>query len=151
MKGLGDSSDAGGAAERHSTPAHLRFDSAGQDVPRALRADERANLLALLDHQDFPGRDDLRAQVDSALVVGRCDCGCASIDLSVDRNTPAAPEAASPIPNEAEVLSDEGDPIGGVLVFLDKGYLSYLGIYAYDAPIPAFPPVEHLRLVQLSR
>jgi hypothetical protein len=82
------------------------------EPPRPLRPEERAALLALLNHADFTGRDELLAQVDAVQVVGRCACGCATVDLAVDA-TPAAPSVFSPIPNEATVIGADGESIGG--------------------------------------
>jgi hypothetical protein len=115
--------------------------------PRPLRAEERAALLALLNYANFEGRDALLAQADAARVVGHCDCGCATVDLAVDASAPAAAPSPSPLPNEAAVLGDDGEPVGGVLVFVSDGYLSMLEVYAYDVePISPFPPMERLRL-----
>jgi hypothetical protein len=50
--------------------------------PRPLDTQRRAVLVALLDRADFDGRDELLAQVDAAPVVGRCTCGCATVDLA---------------------------------------------------------------------
>ena len=44
-----------------------------------------------------------------------------------------------------------GETIGGVIVFVDDGYLSSLEIYsiAYE-PISQFPPLDRLRLFELD-
>jgi hypothetical protein len=60
---------------------------------------------------------------------------------------PAVP-ARSPIPNEAGVVDVNGKEIGGIIVFVMSGYLSYLEIYSYGDPISPFPPLSQLRLVQ---
>lgn len=52
---------------------------------------EHAVITRLLD-APFPGRDQLRAQLQSTSVDGGCRCGCATISLTVDRTTaPPAP------------------------------------------------------------
>ncbi len=117
------------------------------DLPRPLLPEERHTLLAVLTHADFDGRDALLAQVGGARVVGYCGCGCASVHLGVDRQTPGAPRTRSPIPNEARVLDDVGEPVGGVLVFLDEGYLALLEIYSYEDPLSPFPPLDRLQRV----
>jgi hypothetical protein len=115
--------------------------------PRPLRPEEREGLLALLGHADFDGRDALLAQVGSARVVGRCGCGCATVDLAVDT---AAARCATPIPNEATVLDDRGDAIGGVLLHAADGRLSTLEVYSdHGDPIERVPPPERLRLRRL--
>jgi hypothetical protein len=115
------------------------------DLPRQLLAAERDAVLALLEREDFPGRDDLVAQFRSARVVGYCGCGCATVHLAVDGDSPRAQQTRGPIPAEATVLDADGEPIGGVLVFLDEGRLSLLEIYSHDDPISPFPPREQLR------
>jgi hypothetical protein len=118
--------------------------------PRPLQPEERAALLALLNNADFEGRDALLAQVDAARVVGFCGCGCATVDLSV-ASALTTPIVAQHIPNEAVVLGDDGEAIGGVLVFVKDGYLSSLEVYEYGGgPISPFPPVERLNLLSRS-
>ncbi|MCT9089848.1 hypothetical protein N4G70_13350 [Streptomyces sp. ASQP_92] len=59
---------------------------------------------------------------------------------------PAAPVADSPVVAEAEILDAEGRPIGGVLVFAQAGYLSYLETYTWlDQQITRFPSPDRLR------
>jgi hypothetical protein len=112
--------------------------------PRPLRPEEREGLLALLGHADFEGRDALLAQVDAARVAGGCDCGCATVDLAVDA---AAARCPTPIPNEATVLGDRGEPVGGVLLHTADGRLSTLEVYSNaDKPIERFPPLNRLSL-----
>jgi hypothetical protein len=102
--------------------------------------------LAVLNYADFDGRDALLAQVDAARVVGFCGCGCATVDLAVDSAAPAS-SSASPTPNEATVLGADGEPIGGLLVFVKDGYLAMLEVYAFSGdPISPFPSRERLKL-----
>jgi hypothetical protein len=115
------------------------------EAPRPLHPSERTALLAVLEAAEFDGRDALVAQVDSAHVVARCPCGCATVDLAVDPEAPAAPSEVSIVPNGAAVLGEGGDEIGGVLVLLDDGRLATLEIYSYGDPIAAFPPADRLR------
>ena len=49
--------------------------------PRPLTQVESAVLTLLLE-AEFPGVDALRVQAGSAAVVGGCDCGCPSIDVT---------------------------------------------------------------------
>ncbi len=108
-------------------------------------------LLALLNHADFDGRDELLAQVEVARVVGYCGCGCASVDLAVD-GSPAATSVAHPIPNEATVLGADGEAVGGLLVFVSDGYLSMLEVYNYSIePISPLPPTARLELFSVKR
>ncbi|MFE9406625.1 hypothetical protein ACFYNY_33515 [Streptomyces sp. NPDC006530] len=58
----------------------------------------------------------------------------------------AAPVADNPVVAEAEVLDAGGRPIGGVLVFAQTGYLSYLETYTWlDQQITRFPSPDRLR------
>lgn len=119
--------------------------------PRPLNADER-RVLDLLLTQDFAGAPELRAQVDHAQVIGGCSCGCASVDLEVDRaDCECATDARSPIPSEAQVVDNAGDPQGGALVFLKDGYLASLEIYSYADPIPSWPASDRLQLDLVER
>jgi hypothetical protein len=111
-----------------------------------LLPEERETLLALLSHAEFEGRDALVEQVDAARVDAYCPCGCATVGFTVDRSAPSAGKTYRPIPNEAEVVDDDGESIGGVIVFVEHGYLSSLEIFWYDEPINPFPPVDRLRL-----
>lgn len=115
------------------------------DLPRPLLAEEHATLVAVLTHADFPGRDALVDQAETARVDGLCGCGCATVSLIVDRQLPPATGRRSPIPNSPSVIDGRGEPIGGVLVFIDGGYLTSLEIYWYEDPISPFPPVDHLQ------
>lgn len=54
------------------------------DPPRPLRAEERLMLDFVLS-ADFAGAEELREQAKAVLVVGRCDCGCPSVDLRAQR------------------------------------------------------------------
>jgi hypothetical protein len=95
---------------------------------------------------DFPGASVLRLQRAHARVVGRCQCGCATVDLAVDvSSAPPAQGVPSPIPAEAEVVGEGEQPGGGVIVFLEDGYLSGLEIYSYSEPIRAWPAAGSLR------
>lgn len=59
--------------------------------PRPLTDIEHAVIRRLLD-VPFPGRDQLRAQLQSTSVDGGFRCGCATISLTADRTTaPSAP------------------------------------------------------------
>jgi hypothetical protein len=116
------------------------------EQPRRLRPEERATILALLGHADFEGRDELLAQVDETLVVGRCGCGCATVELA--RGEAArGDDPARPIPNEGTVLGPDGEPIGGLLLFVAEGGLAELEVYSFaEEPISVFPPPDALRI-----
>src|ERR1700755_1437052 len=61
--------------------------------PRPLT--ERENeILTFLLSAEFPGVEKLRQQAQTAHVIGRCQCGCATIYLGVDESLPVADEIA---------------------------------------------------------
>jgi hypothetical protein len=110
---------------------------------------EREVLRALLDYADFKARDALLAQIDDARVVGRCGCGCATVDLQVE-SPPVVEALSSPLPNEANVIGTDGEEIGGVLVFVKDGRLSTLEVYSNtEEPIDPLPPTSRLDIYQL--
>jgi hypothetical protein len=123
--------------------------NARDDLPRPLLDEERATLLAVLNHAAFSGRDELLAQVDATRVVRYCGCGCASVGLAVERSAPAAEPPTSPLPNDAQVLGPDREPIGGVLVFVEEGYLALLEVYGYEDRISPFPSLERLDFTPL--
>jgi hypothetical protein len=105
-------------------------------MDRPLTSPERAILDFLLT-AEFQGRAALRAQVDHARASGRCPCGCATVDLAVDRT--AAPPAQVSERMVADAMSRDGEY--GLLLFVDDGYLSSVEIYGNVAdPPPEFPP-----------
>ncbi|WP_435896839.1 hypothetical protein [Streptomyces griseosporeus] len=115
----------------------------------ALPPDVAGTLTALL-RGDDPVSVALRAQIPHAWVAGRCGCGCATVDLEVDRHAvPAAPAHESPAVEagySSPVAAAGGRPVSpGVLVLTDDGYLSRLEIYSVgDEPITAWPDPRHL-------
>jgi hypothetical protein len=120
--------------------------AARPELPRPLVAAEREVLLALLNLADFPGRDALVSQVEFARVDGYCACPCASFSLVVDPDAPQAFGTLRPAPNEADVVDADGALVGGIILFTEDGYLSYVDVHSYDEPISPMPPVERLRL-----
>ncbi len=111
-------------------------------APRPLDPNEQVLLDGLLS-LDFDGVAALRAQARDVRVAPGCTCGCGSLDLFVAA-TSSLSTAPSPIPAEAAVLDDAGEEIGGLLLFLDAGRLSYMEVYSYFDPLP-LPLVEHVR------
>jgi hypothetical protein len=107
--------------------------------PRPLSTDERA-LVEYLLSVDFPGRDELWNQLGDVEVVGICECGCGSVDLSVT-GTLVRSLAESLIPSEGHAEGLD------VLIFARGGVLSLLELVFYDdkAPRP-FPKPSDLTL-----
>jgi hypothetical protein len=122
--------------------------NARDELPRALLPEERTTLLAVLNHADFDGRDALLVQVESARAASYCGCGCGTVGLTVDRTAPSTHLTYRPVPNEAAVVDGNGEPLGGVILFVDDGYLSSLEVYSYDDPVSPFPPLDRLQLLR---
>jgi hypothetical protein len=101
---------------------------------RPLTTTERALLDALLDH-DFDGAVELRTQARHATASTGCECGCVTIDLHVPDDVPASP-AAGTAPVEGTVVDADGEPIGGVLLFVEHGRLAGLQVHSLDEPSP---------------
>ncbi|MFD3514127.1 hypothetical protein [Streptomyces sp. NPDC058657] len=108
------------------------------DAPNdRLTPDAAAVLDALL---DGPGAvlAALREQVPHVRVAGWCGCGCATVDLAVDRSVvAAAPPHDSPV---VEGFYGESAHGAGVMLFTSEGYLSGMEIYtAADEPLTVWP------------
>ncbi|WP_141137496.1 hypothetical protein [Blastococcus mobilis] len=102
---------------------------------RPLTSSELALLDALLRH-DFHGVHELRVQAHQVCASPGCTCGCGSLDLQVPDTVPRSP-ACSPVPVEGTVVGADGEPIGGLLLFVDGGRLSGLEVYSLDDdPLP---------------
>jgi hypothetical protein len=102
-----------------------------------------ATLHALLIGPD-PVSSALRAQITHARVADRCGCGCATVDLSVDRT--AAPPAPPASTQSSGLAADAWYAVpadAGVLVFTEDGYLSRLEIYAAADDPPTTWPEPH--------
>jgi hypothetical protein len=105
-----------------------------------MTSEEQAVVLAML-AQDFPGSEELRAQVPAAVVTGRCTCGCATIDLRVE----SAPRAAgAPVQNGVLISADVRDTGSGALLFVKDGYLSCFEVYSVEDEPAALPHPEQL-------
>jgi hypothetical protein len=114
----------------------------GHGPRRPLTRTERSLLDALLDH-DFDGVAELRAQVAHATASSGCECGCGMIDLHVPAHLPAS-AAADRAPVEGAILDANGDPIGGLLLYVERGRLAGLEVHSDDEPLP-FPLAERVR------
>ena len=115
--------------------------------PRPLTAAERAvvtRMLALAREWPPP----LPVALDSLRVVGRCDCGCASVDL-------ASADLASVdlVPDVAErvVIADAYGTTAsgvdvGVILWACGARLTGVEVYALAADTPELPTPESLTL-----
>ena len=103
---------------------------------RPLTPTERALLDALLDHE-FDGAAELRAQALRATASTGCECGCVTIDLHVPDDVPVS-ATAGPAQVEGTVVDAAGEPIGGVLLFVEHGRLAGLEVHSHDEPLPVW-------------
>ncbi|MGW7411188.1 hypothetical protein [Streptomyces sp. NPDC054863] len=115
----------------------MTAESLREPLHEPLTPDAAAVLDVLL---DGPGAvlAALREQVPYVRVTGRCRCGCATVDLGVDRAAvAAAPGHSSPV---AEGFCADSEYGAGVLLFTADGYLSGLEIYTgADEPEAGWP------------
>jgi hypothetical protein len=103
---------------------------------------ERENeILVFLLSAEFPGVEKLRQQAQTAQVIGRCECGCATINLGVDESLPVADEIAQSNAVDAAGRPRSDDrPSPELILFVTGGRLSSIEIVWYgDAPIGEFP------------
>lgn len=111
-------------------------------MAEALPPDVSATLHALLTGAD-PVSSALRPQIPHARVVGRCGCGCATVDLGVDR-TSVSPASGQ----DSGLAVDAGYVVpeyAGVVVITEDGYLSLLEIYsATGEPVTTWPDTRFL-------
>lgn len=107
--------------------------------PRSLTSEERS-LIEFLLSAEFPGRDELKFQLEAVKAVGVCECGCGTVILQVgESGAPAAEE--TPIPIEAY-----GENVD-VLLFARNRFLSSLELVFHDDRLPRpFPKPGDLKL-----
>ena len=112
--------------------------------PRKLTRREAQVLDFILAVED-PRAEPLRRQRMSAVVTGICGCGCASINLAVDRVRPDAADLCSQplaagLTKDAIAKLPDPNEYFGLLLFLDEGWLSFLEIWWIQKPPAEFPP-----------
>lgn len=117
------------------------------DSPRALLRSE-IEVLSFILTADFPQGARLRAQLKGLQVIGRCDCGCPTIDLETSSGAlPATGLESRLLPVEAVVAPAHTEPPGELIVFVDDGRLSGLEyVYYSDAPPVDWPGLGRLTL-----
>jgi uncharacterized protein DUF6984 len=112
---------------------------------RSLTAPERRLLAALL--AQSPDGEHLLAETNDASVAPSCGCGCGSIGFLYADHSGGEPEIPALFPIEGEVLDEESNPVGGLLLFLRSGRPHDLEVFSYaDTPLP-LPEPEKVRWV----
>ena len=122
------------------------------DEPRPLNDAERSVLRALL-APDYPGVEELRLQIPDAVVVGRCDCGCPTVDIKVNGGVPRSSVHTKNrlAPYEARVAPLNHEPVGDIILFVDDGYLSSLEYVPYADPSPTeWPSLDRVQVLQVQ-
>jgi hypothetical protein len=110
---------------------------------RPLTDSELALLNALLGHE-FHGVEELRTQVAQVSASPGCTCGCGTLNLHVPVAAPRS-STPSPVAVEGTVVSADGEPIGGLLLFVEEGRLSGLEVYSLDDDPLSMPSLERVR------
>lgn len=109
------------------------------EFPRAMSDAERAMLdfmLAVDDARIAP----LRVQADHARVVSLCGCGCATINLVVERvAAPVAPGLPYAVVDASRRRPLADDDCYDMIVFARDGWLSSLEVVWYREPIAVLP------------
>ncbi len=131
------------AAQPASDPlAVSKGDERASTIPldRPLSAHERVIAEWLLNNASNTARAFL-PQLDHARVVGRCSCGCPTVDLKVAEGTPPAIPQDNPI---GDAVGEVDGNMVGVMMFQRGGYLTCLEVYdlsdiehPYPLPDPA--------------
>ena len=110
---------------------------------RVLSPQERT-LLEWLIENGTPEAKEYRSQLEQLRVIGRCFCGCPTIDLSVggERSAPGSMKILSDYTGE----TPEGLQVG-VLLFATDGRLSCMEIYDFGGHKGTFslPRIDTLR------
>lgn len=109
-------------------------------VVRELSADERDVLRRALQYGPAHGKDPLLLdQIESLQVVGRCECGCASVDFQHLRSGETAEVVA-----DAVGATSAHEQVG-IIVFALGSDLQRLEIVGYSAEPPPLPVPSTIR------
>lgn len=116
--------------------------------PRDATAEEIALVKLLLPPGAFPDVDIYRRQADHLRVTGKCDCGCPTVNFTVDasRAQQATFHGDPLLPIEAEIGADEN--YMQLILFARDGWLESLELVYYNSiPPRAFPALADLHVV----
>jgi hypothetical protein len=112
------------------------------EFPRPLTENERAVVEALLPEGGFRDVETYRAQLEAVTVVGRCTCGCPTVDLRVEDS---APRSAHPGVPSLPLWATTGDPndaedVVDITLWAPEGVLTELNVSWYGKRPPAELP-----------
>jgi hypothetical protein len=107
-------------------------------VRRELTVAERELLRWALEHS-AQEPEISREQIPQLRVVGRCGCGCPSVDLALE-GQPHSRDTPLRLIAQADGRSPEGVPVG-VLVFARGSVLSGLEVYSITGEVPISLPL----------
>jgi hypothetical protein len=116
-----------------------------KSIPRPLTGSERS-ILELMLSMDFEGAEALRRQSLTAVVTGRCDCGCPTIDVTTSLDLERSRIADPTSPAEGWVDHGEENAPGELILFLDEGRLSSLEYVHYDEIPSDWPDINRVSL-----
>jgi hypothetical protein len=113
-------------------------------VDRDLTAEER-KLLDWLLHHGFQGAEQFLFQVEQTRAIGRCSCGCPSVDLAVQG---IGPNKAAGMQSLSDWLWPTPEGLFGVVLFATVGRLACLEAWSVDGrTVPCRWPVPDEELV----
>lgn len=117
-------------------------------LDRPLLPNEDAALRWILWLEDFPGAEELRAQVQHVRATwGRTT----EIDVEVTDAAPA-PVSDGVLPVEAIVVDAVEEPEGIIMVWVERGYLAGLEYSWFTGRMPTeYPPANRLRPLDSTR
>jgi hypothetical protein len=97
----------------------------------------------LIEDQEFDGRDELLAQVPFVRVL---DGPVTLLNLEVDAAAvPPSAFVSGHVPGSAWVRDTNGEPVGTLLVWVDRGYISLLEYgWVTERPPTELPGVEQI-------
>jgi hypothetical protein len=129
----------------HNQRMHHHNQTADDWAPLSERQREVLDFLLSVDH---PGVTELRRQTEFALAKP-WDCGCASIDLTVDQTrAPQASITASPAVEAESKERDDPLRVFDLLLWVKDGWLAGIELVEYgydrheDAPKAFRPPMD---------
>lgn len=118
------------------------------EFPRPLSEREAATLRFMVSADD-PRLAPLREQAAVATVIGMCRCGCATIDIAVDRSQAPPSNGLHSPATQAQSRDDSGPPLW-LILFLDDGWLSMLEIAYVDQVPTEFPLSDCFQAPQVA-